>query len=257
MDNSLRRRAHSGERMFGVDPGFASPDVVEFAGALGFDFVFLDGEHGAVTVDALANLLRAAELSGATPLVRVPANEQPPILSFLDAGALNLVVPHCATPEDASRALAYSRYPPRGQRGAHPRTRAARFGTNLAATDYYAKANEEVLVMPMIEEREALENLDAILAVDGLEAIFIGPGDLSISLGYPGEIERGEVANEVLRVARAARERGVLVGCLAGSDAWTSALLQAGVSFFLGSMTALAAAASTSYLAHYRALPQR
>lgn len=254
MDNTLRRRAKAGTALFGVDPGFAVPDVVEFIGALGFDFVFLDGEHGSVGPEGLPNLLRAAELSGIAPLVRVPSNDHVPILSFLDAGALSLVVPHCSTPADAARALAYSRYPPHGQRGAHTRTRAARFGTGLPPVEYFLKADEEVLVMPMIEDREALEHLDDILAVDGLEAIFIGPGDLAISLGYPGAMERAEVADEVARVARAASQQGILVGCLAGSDAWTSRLLEAGVTLFLGSMTALAAGASASFLAHYRAL---
>lgn len=254
MDNTLRRRASAGAALFGVDPGIVSPDMVEFAGRLGFDFIFLDGEHGSVGAHNLPDLLRAAELTGAAPIVRVATNDHAPILSSLDAGALTIVVPHCSSAHDTERALAYSRYPPRGRRGAHPRTRAARFGAGLTATEYYARANDEILVMPMIEEREALDNLDGILAVDGLEAIFIGPGDLSISLGYPGEMERPEVAGEVLRVARAARQRGILVGSLAGSDAWTAALLDAGASFLLASMTAIAAGASVNFLTHYRAL---
>ena len=144
----------------------------------GFDALCIDLQHGANTMGDLIPMLQAVSQTDTTPVVRVPWNDPATIMKALDYGAYAIIVPLVSTAEEAAKAVAACRYPPTGMRSSGP-LRALHYG----GADYQAKADDEIVVMAMIETREGLENLDAICATPGLDAVYIGPADLSFALG--------------------------------------------------------------------------
>ena len=150
----------------------------------GFDAMCIDLQHGTTGMSDLLSMLQAVSQTDATPVVRVPWNDPATIMKALDFGAYAIIVPLVSTAEDAARAVAACRYPPTGMRSSGP-IRALHYG----GADYLAKADGEIVVMAMIETKEGLANLDAICATPGLDAIYIGPSDLSFALGLPPRMD--------------------------------------------------------------------
>jgi 4-hydroxy-2-oxoheptanedioate aldolase len=185
------------------------PLVAEAATKAGYDYVCVDMQHGLQDyADAFA-MLQAVAAGPATPMVRVPSNEPGVIGRVLDAGALAVVIPLVNTPEDAAAAVAACRYPPLGTRSMGPVGAGTRHGP-----DYYGIANEHVACIPMIETRQAVEQADEILAVPGIDAIYVGPADLSISYGLPPRNDNpGDPFDAALtRVLAACQRAGVIPG---------------------------------------------
>lgn len=181
----------------------------------GFDWVLVDMQHGCMDYETALNMIRAIDLGGVTPLVRVPWNEPGIIGRMLDAGAMGVVVPMIQDAEDARRAVDACLYPPAGRRSFGP----IRVGTRDGA-GYFASANERVAVMPMIETADALANVEAIAAVPGVDALFVGPFDLSIALGLPPGDNDGEPLFDaaLARIGEAARATGIATAVLANAD---------------------------------------
>ena len=173
------------------------------------DWLCVDTQHGVIGYDAAVPMLQAMSASRVTPIVRVPWNEPSIIMKMLDAGAYGVIVPLVNNRAEAEAAAQACRYPPRGIRSYGP-TRAAYY----AGFDYFAHANDEVLCIPQIETVEALENLDDILSVPGIDAVYIGPMDLSISMGIAPEMdgEAPEYASARRRIVEACRRHGVIAG---------------------------------------------
>ena len=206
---SLRSRLRDGTvttSMFSIVP---SPVIVEMVGLAGFDSVIIDMEHGPIGIDRLTSLVVAAELRGMHAIVRVPECRTPLIGAALDVGAAGVLVPQIENPEDARFAVAASRFAPEGNRGVNPWVRAADYGRR---SDWLASANSETAVMVMVEGKGGLQNLDGILAVPGLDAIFLGPVDMANSLGVPGQPEHPLVVDALVQAAAQATERKVAVG---------------------------------------------
>jgi 4-hydroxy-2-oxoheptanedioate aldolase len=247
-ENKLKRLIREGRTAIGAATPFHDPEAVEFLGLLGFDFVFLDGEHGALSTERCQELIRAAQLRDVETIVRVPANDPAVILGYLEAGAWNIQVPHVNGGDEARRAVQAVRYPPLGIRGAGSSTRAADYGLRLGAAEYFARANEQSMVIPMIEEPAAVERIDEIVAVEGLEAIFIGSGDLALTMGYPGQRGHPDVLAAIDRVHRAARAAGIAVGGVGGDAAANNALIEQDYQFVLNSAGALFAAGCRTLL---------
>jgi 4-hydroxy-2-oxoheptanedioate aldolase len=189
------------------------PALIEAMGYAGFDFVILDMEHGPHAAGTLEPLIRAAEIAGILPIVRVSQNAWSDIGAALDLGAGGIQVPQIATPEQAARAVRHARFAPQGERGVCRFVRNAAYGA-MEKSDYFHHANE-ALVVVQLEGEEALENLDDILSVAGIDIVFIGPYDLSQSLGIPGEVEHPRVCATIDRIAKAGEERGIPTGCFA------------------------------------------
>ena len=181
----------------------------------GFDWVLVDMQHGCMDYETAVNMIRAIDLGGVTPLVRVPWNEPGIIGRMLDAGAMGVVVPMIQDAEDARRAVDACLYPPAGRRSFGP----IRVGTRDGA-GYFASANQRVAVMPMIETADALANVEAIAAVPGVDALFVGPFDLSIALGLPPGDNDGEPLFDaaLARIGEAARAAGIATAVLANAD---------------------------------------
>jgi 2-keto-3-deoxy-L-rhamnonate aldolase RhmA len=179
---------------------FDSPWLVDAAGLIGFDFVLLDAEHGPLSPAIMEGMIRAAEAADMSALVRVPANVQHEILRYLDIGAVGIQVPHIETAQDAKAAADAMRYPPEGTRGLAAITRAANYGMTITPKEYIDIANREVAFLPMIETQRAVDNVDAIASTSGVDALIVGPGDLSVSMGYAGDRAAPAVIKAIERI---------------------------------------------------------
>lgn len=184
-ENRLKKDLAAGKIVCGYAVMSRSPLIVEMLGYSGFDWLFIDTEHVPIYSDlALENMIRAAEASDVSPIVRVKENREQYIRNALEAGAMGVVVPHVATKEDAARAVSYANFPPKGIRGADPTVRSAKYRTGDFNWDAYIKySNEEAMVIPLLEDKEFLDNLDDILDVKGISAVSFGPTDYALSIG--------------------------------------------------------------------------
>ena len=205
--NQLKRALVDGKTVFGLLNSIPSPLLVEMIGYAGFDFVILDMEHVCLNPETLENMVRAAECAGVTPLVRVPSAAPDVILRALDCGAQGVVVPHVRSAAEAAQAVAASRYHPFGTRGISG-GRTTGFGT-LDLPAYFARANSEIMVVAMIEDREGVDDLDAILSVAGIDMVLEGAIDLSQSYGVPGQAQHATVQDAIEKIATTCLHRNV------------------------------------------------
>src|SRR5690606_8978105 len=185
----------------------------EFYALQGWDFLTFDAEHGTLSPARCEDLVRAAELRGVTPLVRVTTNQPPIILRYMDTGAQGLHVPWVNTGEQAAQAVRSVKYHPRGIRGLAG-VRASTYLQTMKYDEYVQKANAETLIIIQIETAEAVANLDDILKVPDIDVIFIGRTDLSHSLGLPGQINHPTVTEAVDRIVRAVEQSSAALGIM-------------------------------------------
>ena len=197
--------------LLGMFVGLPAPALVEMCGHAGVDFVIVDNEHGPAGIETTEHMLRAARCAGIIPVVRTL---EPDILRVLDIGASAIQVPQVNTAEQAARIVAAAKYPPVGIRGAAFSTRAAGFGF-FGGEQHVRDSNDGTAVIVMAETRAALDNIDAILAVPGIDAVFFGPNDLSFSFGHPGQMQHPEVVAAIEHGISRALAAGVAPGVLA------------------------------------------
>lgn len=211
MAPNIKDRWRQGEVTLGAWLMVPSPLTAEILAKGGFDWVLIDMQHGCMDYETAVDMIRAIDLSGAMPIVRVPWNEPGIIGRMLDAGAMGIVAPMIDSVEDARRLVAACRYPPAGRRSLGPVRVGARDGMGYVAT-----ANERVCVIPMIETVAALEAVEDIAAVEGVDALFVGPFDLSFALGLPPGDNDGKPVFDaaIARVNAAARARGIATSVL-------------------------------------------
>jgi len=208
----IRQRVLRGEKLSGTWLSLGSPVAAEMAGLSGFDWVLFDLEHGLGDNSDLLHQLQAIEATPAVGIVRVPGIDAAFFKRVLDLGAAGLMIPNVETAADARRILDHARIPPLGRRGAAQSTRASGYGR--AYERYVAEVNDNLLTVVQIESRTGVENAAAIAAVDGVDVLFVGPLDLSISLGVEADRPRGVFADAVGSVAEAARRHGKASGVL-------------------------------------------
>jgi 4-hydroxy-2-oxoheptanedioate aldolase len=199
--NRTKRRLRAGEPAIGTFCVTASGHVAEALGVEGFDFVTIDLQHGENDLGNLSPMLQAVSITPATPLVRVAANMPVYIQRALDLGAYGVIVPLVNTPEDAAAVVTSVRYAPAGARSWGP-VRGMLYG----GTDYFAGAAEELLTVVMLETAQGVHNARAILDTPGIDACFIGPNDLAVSLGYPPQEPRPPVVEDAIASIRRAAE---------------------------------------------------
>ena len=185
------------------------PAVMQLLANAGFDFVIIDNEHGAFNLETVADLSRTAVYLGLTPIVRIPDLTYPYVAQTLDAGAQGIMVPRITEPQQVRQAVQMMKYPPIGQRG----NAQSRGYTNFKSgpvTEVLAAVNQETMLIVQIETRAALENLEEIITIPGVDAAFIGPNDLSIALGLPGQLESAEVQAAIKRTITTCQQHGVI-----------------------------------------------
>jgi 2-keto-3-deoxy-L-rhamnonate aldolase RhmA len=193
-----------------------SPLAARLAAQLGFDWVLIDLEHGACGEETLPSLLLAVEGTDCAPIVRVVSNNQDSIKRALDLGAVGVMVPYVSTAKEAAAAVAFTRYPPAGRRGVASSTIATGFG--LWTDQYHRSAPDDVLTIVQIETREAVENAEAIAAVDGVDVLFVGPLDLSFNLGCPSQFDHPDLLAATNRVIAACRQANKAAGILSSIE---------------------------------------
>lgn len=203
----------NGEFVYGPFMKTTDPSFVEIAGLAGFDFVILDMEHGSFSFENLPNLLRAAQVSGLFPVVRTANSDPLHISKALDAGALGIQVPQVQSADEAARCIHAAKYYPNGERGLCCFVRAAGFSSQKGST-FLNNANQTMVIL-QLEGKKALDNLDEILAVKGFDILFVGPYDLSQSLGFPGQVDHPVVVTEIRNIVTMAREKNRVVGVFA------------------------------------------
>jgi len=214
--NTFKRALKAARPQIGLWSSLSSNYSVEVIAGAGFDWILLDMEHSPNDLESLLAQLQAAAPYPTHPVVRVPWNDMVTIKRVLDIGAQSLLIPYVSTAEEARSAVSFTRYPPAGARGVAGTTRATRFGR---IKDYAKRAHEEICVLVQVETQAALDNIEAICAVDGVDGVFIGPADLHASLGYTGEIANPKVKPLIDEAIRRIRKQGKAPGILTPNEA--------------------------------------
>jgi 4-hydroxy-2-oxoheptanedioate aldolase len=244
--NRMKAKFAAGEPAFGLSVMIPSPQIVESAAGMGFDWVLIDCEHGTVGLESMELMVMAAEASGVTPIVRPRTNAAEDILQAMDRGAEGVQVPHVNTGAQARAVVEAVKFHPQGRRSLAAGTRASGYGFRGSVGNFVAQANLQSLVCIQIEDEEALPNLDDILRVEGVDVFFIGPSDLSQSMGFPGDPKAPPVA----RAIEAALRKIVAAGKTPGRPAAAAAVqaaLASGVRYIYTHLPAVLASGASAY----------
>lgn len=244
--NRLKRKLRSGDLARGLSMMIPSPQIVEMAGLLGFDWVLLDCEHGTMSAESVEVMVMAAEAAGITAVGRPRSSASDALMEVLERGVAGVQVPHVSTAEQARAVVDAVLYHPLGQRGLGARTRPASYGIGVTLTDYANSTNDEMLICLQLEDDEGLQNIDEILEVPGVDVIFLGPSDLSQALGHPGDTDHADVRSAMQRAFESIRRHGRVAGSAGGVAQWR-AYREQGASYLYTHLPAILTAGSRPY----------
>lgn len=226
----LKETLRRGDIAYGTFCALKDPAVVELLGYVGYDFAVIDLEHSSLDLSTMEHFIRAAQVGGISSVVRTPQMDFATILRAVEAGADAIMVPHVASREMAEKVVATAKYPPVGMRGIDGSTRVARYGS-VKMADHMKVQNERLLVIGMIEDREAVEQIDDIVRTPGLDLLFVGASDLSCSYGLPTQVTHPTVRAALQKILSSANEAGVKVGIPGFDPQQAKDLAEMGYSF--------------------------
>lgn len=248
--NNFKRAIAAGQQQLGLWSSLSSNYTVEVIAGTGYDWLLIDTEHSPNDLESVLTQLQAVAPYSTHPIVRVAWNDTVLIKRYLDAGAQSLLVPFVQNADEARAAVAATRYPPMGVRGVAGTTRANRFGR---VPNYARRAHEELCVLLQVETRQALDNIEEICAVEGVDGVFVGPADLHASLGYPGETGNPAVVPMIEDAIRRIRQAGKAPGVLTSAEAEVRRYIEAGCLFTaVGSDVGVLVRGTEQLLAKYR-----
>jgi 4-hydroxy-2-oxoheptanedioate aldolase len=248
--NRFKRALQAGRPQIGLWSILSSHVTVEVLAGAGFDWIVLDTEHAPNELPMVLSQLQATTGGTAHPIVRLPWNDTVEFKRYLDIGVQTILVPYVETAEQAAAAVAATRYPPRGVRGFSAASRAAGFGR---IKDYSRLCEEELCVVVQVETRLGLQNLESIARTDGVDGVFIGPGDLSAALGHVGNLTHPDVLAVIEETIARIRACGRPAGILTGDDALIRRYLELGCGFVaIGSDVGILARGSEQLAAKYK-----
>jgi 4-hydroxy-2-oxoheptanedioate aldolase len=227
---NFREKCIGRGRLIGTFAEIPHPAAVEVTAQSGPDFLCIDWEHAQIARDQIENLVRAADIHRVPAMVRVPGHGQEAIAAALDSGASGVLVPRVSTAAQALAAVKASRYPPGGERGVGP-GRASNYGYRIF--EYLARANAQTVVAVQVETAEGLANADAIAATEGLDVVFVGPGDLSVSIDAIGPAGAARLSAAIETIISAALKNGKVAGIFCGRPEDVGRWAAKGASFFL------------------------
>ncbi|QDI92529.1 siderophore biosynthesis protein SbnG [Salicibibacter halophilus] len=251
--NRLKQKIESGQDVYGMFLSTPHPVMAELVGYAAFDFVIIDDEHAPMSKEMIEQMIRAAEVTGATPLVRVPGLHRHNILKVLDAGAQGIVIPHVESREQMEIAVQHIFYHPVGQRSLNS-GRAGMFA-KYSLTEYIARANEEILLAPMIESEKGVDNREEILSCPRISFVLEGAADLSQSLSIPWQVDHSAVQTRLQSLWQTACSLRVPYAVVSRNQEQHQAWAQKGANIFvLGDERGTAFRAYQEKLAHYRYL---
>jgi len=226
--NAFKHAIKAGRLQVGLWSILSSHVTVEILAGAGFDWLVLDTEHAPNELPMVLSQLQAAAGGTAHPVVRVPWNDMVTIKRYLDIGVQTVLIPYVETGEEARNAVAYTRYPPKGVRGFAGGSRASLFGR---VKDYAQRCEDELCVLVQVESRLGLENIEAIAAVEGIDGIFIGPGDLSAALGHLGNLTHPDVLAAIEGAIKRIRACGKAAGILTTDETLARRYIELGCVF--------------------------
>lgn len=243
---TIKKRLRNGELVLGtIISEVRNPNVAYMLAQCGFEFFIIDNEHGTYTSETVSNMIAAARGAGISVIVRIAEICRENILKPLDSGAAGLLVPQVNTAEQAEEVIRHSKYPPAGNRGVGLR-RAHSLYARVDAAEYLQKANEDTFIAVQAENPQAIENIDAIASVDGVDCIFVGPFDLSVSLGIPGQLDHPREVEAIDKILAACRKHQIISGILMFDTNMLQHWIEKGVRFavYSSDITLLADAAA-------------
>lgn len=251
MLNKLKKAIEEKKYAVGTFLGAANTSIVEIMGYTGLDFVVIDTEHGPYDTMPMSDLIQAAENKGLSPLVRIADITHKEMQRALDNGAEGIIIPCLKSPDDFRKAVELGKFAPLGNRG-FIKGRGSGFGNEPWAsgtlTEYMQNSNDKVLLLPQCETKEALDSIEEIVQIEGIDGIFIGPFDLSICMGIPGQFDAPEFKEAVERILRACKHAGKLCLMFSGTAAEAKMYVEQG-------FDAVAVSIDTIVIAHaYKAL---
>ncbi len=244
--NTMKAKLLAGEPAFGVSVMIPSPQLVEMLGILGFDWVLIDCEHGTISLESVELMAMAAETAGITPIARPATKSADDILRVMDRGVMGVQVPHVNSAEDARNAVSAVKYHPLGQRGLAAGGRPSGYGFTGSMELYVQAANRESLVCVQLEEEEAVRNAGEILKVEGVDVFFIGPSDLSQSMGHPGDPKAVPVRQAIDATLDEILAAGKIPGLPAGAET-VHAATEAGALYVYTHLPRLLAAGTSAF----------
>ena len=215
MRNYVKAKLKAGKPALGVSISVMNPELIQTISDSGFDWVLYDTEHGPWSIETVNDIIQRTAGSTASPIIRVVWNDMNAIKRALDTGTFGIIVPWVSSKEDAERAVLYSKYPPRGLRGFGPGRAAKAWG--ITWEEYIKIADEEILIAIQIEREEAINRIEEIVSVEGIDATWLGPGDLSASMGLIGQFFHPKVIKAMRRMVEACEDTGVAPGIAAGA----------------------------------------
>jgi len=245
--NTMKAKLAKGDVVTGVVVGDLALSTVEILAIAGFDFVFIDCEHSPLSYESVTGLVMAAENRGVTPLIRTPQNLAETIGRYMDTGASGIIIPSIRSSTGAKQAVMAVKYPPLGERGLAG-VRAADYGLGGPLGEYVKIANEETMVLGVLEDIKGVENIEMILDSEGFDGVFIGTNDLSKSLGVPGQTNHPKVQNAVDSVLNSAIKRGKAVGGVVRAGENPKQYVEKGFSILLTSVQSLLATSAKAFL---------
>ncbi|MGQ4809497.1 4-hydroxy-2-oxo-heptane-1,7-dioate aldolase [Candidatus Entotheonellaceae bacterium PAL068K] len=224
-ENRAKQKVQNGE-IATIVSGHANTDMIDFLGQFGFDGIWLEGEHGPLSWEQIGDMSRACDLWGMTSVTRVNANDPGLIMRTLDRGSLGLVIPHINSRQAAMQVVQAAKYAPIGCRGMYGGRQ------SYGVPDYFQRANDDTLIIVLIEESEAIDNLAAILTVEHIDVFFVAPSDLAQTMGHIGHHTHPEVQDTIDRALAQIVEAGKVAGTLVNDDN-VERYLKAGVRCFM------------------------
>jgi 2-keto-3-deoxy-L-rhamnonate aldolase RhmA len=228
--NKLRQKINNNEIPFGSFCALKDPAIIEILGYAEYDFAIIDLEHSTLDLSTVEHYIRAAKVAQITSIVRIPQNDFATILRVVEAGADGIMFPHVMSGVDAKKIVDMAKYPPIGKRGIDGSTRSAMYG-NVPMEEHMKTQNSNVIVIGMIEDKEAVENLEEILQVDGLDYLFIGVADLSTSYNLPHQVTHPTVQNAIREIILKSNKAGVKVGVPAYDEVQVGNVIELGAGF--------------------------
>lgn len=244
--NYAKEKINNGEAVLGVISNTSDPMIAEFCAYGGLDYYMIDCEHGAINISQVQDIVRACEASGITPMARIRSTDPKLILQFMDIGIMGVMMPGVSEVSEVELLVNSIKYPPVGTRGLGP-VRAWEYGLGkMPQADYVRFANEQTLVLPQIEDMKAVENLENLCKVPGLDGFIIGPRDLAMSMGFYDGPAHDEVKKTIDYIFEVVLAHGLIIGTTAATGEQAKALIAKGAKIvmnYVGGMLGSAAKA--------------
>lgn len=231
-ENFIKEKLAAGKSVIGTWAMIPSPETADIIASAGLDFMIIDSEHGPISFETAQRMVMAGESRGCSPIMRVGGIIEADILKALDIGVHGIQIPNVNSAEDVRKIIHFSKYPPSGNRGFSPFTRAGNYSIH-SAKDQTAIANENTLVAINIEGKEAIDSIDEILSIKELDIIFIGLFDLSKALGIPGQTDHPILTDYLITLVKKINTAGKVAGTITTSDQKISQFLDMGMRYIV------------------------